>query len=219
MAGDYTRATFKPRRDHAGVLMQQGRVTLDADWNEAPRRADRPPSARGDDRHHRSLHRAGGDAPDSFRFGLSGGTLTIGRGRAYVHGILAECHGADPGLRPSARRGARHESARLREAALLPESHSAAYERHTCRVSPCLAAESDGPREPRPHREGDRRRHGDTAADGVAGLRLLKVWARYDLRLRALGVGRADCPVRRPTDDECRRCPRGRRSMHRPSDR
>ena len=34
MAGDYSRLTFDPRTDHAGVLMQQGRVQLDADWNE-----------------------------------------------------------------------------------------------------------------------------------------------------------------------------------------
>jgi len=41
MAGDYTRVTFDPYRDHAGVLMQQGRVTLDADWNELVDLVDR----------------------------------------------------------------------------------------------------------------------------------------------------------------------------------
>ncbi len=35
MAGDYTRFTFDPRKRYSGVLMQQGRVQLDADWNEA----------------------------------------------------------------------------------------------------------------------------------------------------------------------------------------
>src|SRR3546814_19969132 len=34
MTGDYTRFTHHPDRRYAGVLMQQGRVTLDADWNE-----------------------------------------------------------------------------------------------------------------------------------------------------------------------------------------
>ena len=34
MAGDYTRRTFTSKADHSGVLMQQGRVTLDADFNE-----------------------------------------------------------------------------------------------------------------------------------------------------------------------------------------
>jgi len=34
MSGDYSRKTFDPLRDFSGVLMQQGRVQLDADWNE-----------------------------------------------------------------------------------------------------------------------------------------------------------------------------------------
>ena len=34
MSGDYSRKTFKPKRNYSGVLMQQGRVQLDADWNE-----------------------------------------------------------------------------------------------------------------------------------------------------------------------------------------
>ena len=34
MAGDYTRGHVHPSRDHSGVLLQQGRVTLDADVNE-----------------------------------------------------------------------------------------------------------------------------------------------------------------------------------------
>ena len=34
MKGDFSRRTFNPRRRYSGVLMQQGRVQLDADWNE-----------------------------------------------------------------------------------------------------------------------------------------------------------------------------------------
>jgi hypothetical protein len=34
MKGDFTRNTFDPTKHFARVLMQQGRVTLDADWNE-----------------------------------------------------------------------------------------------------------------------------------------------------------------------------------------
>ena len=34
MKGDFTRFTHRPARQYAGVLMQQGRVQLDADWNE-----------------------------------------------------------------------------------------------------------------------------------------------------------------------------------------
>jgi Family of unknown function (DUF6519) len=34
MHGDFTRNTFDPAKHYSRVLMQQGRVTLDADWNE-----------------------------------------------------------------------------------------------------------------------------------------------------------------------------------------
>ena len=34
MKGDFSRRTFNPRKHYAGVLMQQGRVQTDADWNE-----------------------------------------------------------------------------------------------------------------------------------------------------------------------------------------
>ena len=34
MKGDFSRLTFRPGRHYAGVFMQQGRVQLDADWNE-----------------------------------------------------------------------------------------------------------------------------------------------------------------------------------------
>lgn len=34
MKGDFTRFTFQPKKHYSSVLMQQGRVQLDADWNE-----------------------------------------------------------------------------------------------------------------------------------------------------------------------------------------
>ncbi|MBN2388424.1 MAG: right-handed parallel beta-helix repeat-containing protein [Anaerolineales bacterium] len=34
MKGDFSRLTFDPRKHYRGVLMQQGRVQLDSDWNE-----------------------------------------------------------------------------------------------------------------------------------------------------------------------------------------
>ncbi len=34
MKGDFTKNTYARRKHYAGVLMQQGRVELDADWNE-----------------------------------------------------------------------------------------------------------------------------------------------------------------------------------------
>jgi len=32
--GDYSRKTFNREKHYSGVLMQQGRVQVDADWNE-----------------------------------------------------------------------------------------------------------------------------------------------------------------------------------------
>ncbi|HYP53588.1 MAG TPA: DUF6519 domain-containing protein, partial [Pyrinomonadaceae bacterium] len=34
MKGDFSRLTFDRRKRYSGVLMQQGRVQTDADWNE-----------------------------------------------------------------------------------------------------------------------------------------------------------------------------------------
>ncbi len=74
--------------------MQQGRVLLDADWNEWLEIMDRHARAE-------SLDIFGPCAvpkqtPDGFRIGLSGGNITIGPGRIYVHGNLAENHGRAP---------------------------------------------------------------------------------------------------------------------------
>lgn len=35
MKGDITRSTFNPNQHYTSVRMQQGRVPMDADWNEA----------------------------------------------------------------------------------------------------------------------------------------------------------------------------------------
>ena len=92
MAGDYTRRTFTSAKDHSGVLMQQGRVTLDADWNELVDATDHRLRAEIVDTLGRCVFSR--ETPDAFLIALSGGALTIGRGRAYVDGILAENHGA-----------------------------------------------------------------------------------------------------------------------------
>jgi hypothetical protein len=92
MAGDYTRMTFRSAKDHSGVLMQQGRVTLDADWNELVDVTDHRLRAGIVDALGRCVFSR--ETPDAFLISLGGGALTIGRGRAYVDGILAECHGA-----------------------------------------------------------------------------------------------------------------------------
>ena len=87
MKGDFSRQTFAARKHYSGVLMQQGRVQLDADWNE-----------QGSIDRYRAeteavdviggcgapLHAAG------FEITTDGKTLLIGGGRYYVDGLLAE---------------------------------------------------------------------------------------------------------------------------------
>ena len=93
---DYTRDTFRPSRHFSGVRQQQGRVHLDADWNEAfdiSRHVER--TSTGD---VIGLTGMPGTAPG---FALSvvpaapGVDLLIGVGRAYVGGILVE-HETNP---------------------------------------------------------------------------------------------------------------------------
>jgi hypothetical protein len=97
MSGDYTRSTFKQDKHFSGVRHQQGRVLLDADWNEAV-----------DIGHHgertalTDVIGPAGMPEDAAGFELTpvsaGSThdLVIGTGRAYVEGLLVEHLEADP---------------------------------------------------------------------------------------------------------------------------
>lgn len=92
MSGDYSRRQFDPQRDFTGILMQQGRVQLDSDWNEQVEILDRHQRAETLD----VVGRCGvpSATPQGFQIGLDAdGQLTIGRGRIYVDGLLAENHG------------------------------------------------------------------------------------------------------------------------------
>jgi uncharacterized protein DUF6519 len=89
MKGDFSRQTFAPEKHFGGVLMQQGRVQVDADWNELQAIL---------------LHRLTTAARDiigqsgvpktkpGFEIGLTADKkdLTIGAGHLYVDGILCE---------------------------------------------------------------------------------------------------------------------------------
>ena len=85
MKGDFSRRTFDPRKHYAGVLMQQGRVQTDADWNEE-----------GDIRRRRERIEArdvigacGAPVDDAgFAINVTGKSLTIGAGRYWVDGLL-----------------------------------------------------------------------------------------------------------------------------------
>ena len=89
MSGDYSRKTFDPGKHYSGVLMQQGRVQLDADWNEQIAIQQ-----------HRTQTEAGDvigtcgvpKRVDGLNIGFTpdGSDLTISPGRIYVGGILCE---------------------------------------------------------------------------------------------------------------------------------
>lgn len=97
MSGDYTRFTFEPRKRYSGVLMQQGRVQIDSDWNEEI------------DILRRRLRTTTLDtlgplgvpyevSPDAFKIGWIAGPptdLSIEPGRLYVDGLQVECFAED----------------------------------------------------------------------------------------------------------------------------
>jgi len=100
MGADVSRVRFDPLRDFAGVVLQQGRLLLDGDFNEYVALLDRRLRAEtcdltsfGPDPDHAGVAWVPRQTPDGFRVTASGGELTIGRGRMYVDGLLAENHG------------------------------------------------------------------------------------------------------------------------------
>jgi hypothetical protein len=94
VSGDYTRVRFDPTNDYSGVLLQQGRVTLDADVNEQVDQLDRRLRAEVVDTLARGV--ISRETPNAFLLAFSGADLTIAPGRALVHGLLAENHGGPP---------------------------------------------------------------------------------------------------------------------------
>lgn len=91
MSSDISRQRFNPKNNFSGVLMQQGRVQLDADWNEWNEILDRRWRSETIDIIGRGVVPL--ETPNGFGIQLSGGALTIGRGRIYVDGLQAENHG------------------------------------------------------------------------------------------------------------------------------
>lgn len=92
MSGDYSRIAFDPWQDDLGVLLQQGRPLSDADWNALALQIRRRIHAGTLDTLGAAVVPA--QTPDGFKVELVGGNLTIGRGRIYVDGLLAENHGS-----------------------------------------------------------------------------------------------------------------------------
>src|SRR5512137_2729045 len=99
MSGDYSRKTFDPLRDFAAVLQQQGHPALDADWNEYAAILERRIRASTVDTMGRAV--VPRETPLGFQIAASAGpSLTIGRGRMYVDGLVAENHGAATAAKP-----------------------------------------------------------------------------------------------------------------------
>src|SRR5215471_16215526 len=89
MPGDYSRKIFNRKKHYSGVLMQQGRVQLDADWNEQlDIQLCRIETEAVD-----VIGSSGvPQGSDGFKIGIApdGRDLTISAGRIYVDGILCE---------------------------------------------------------------------------------------------------------------------------------
>ncbi len=95
MKGDFTRFTFDPRKHYTRVLKQQGRVDVDADWNEAEEIQTHLGRTQAVD----VIGRCGVPAgSNGFRIerGAGGAVLTVAPGRMYVDGILCQLEGAGP---------------------------------------------------------------------------------------------------------------------------
>jgi hypothetical protein len=93
MKGDFSRLTCDPNKHYLSVLMQQGRVQVDADWNEqqAINRYRAEIEARD------VIGRCGAPFHDAgFQITVNQGKLVIGKGRFYADGILCE-NDADSG--------------------------------------------------------------------------------------------------------------------------
>lgn len=89
MSGDYSRFTDRPQRRYTGVRMQQGRVQLDADWNEEVAILKRRWETQAEDTFGPCAVPKE-TTPDGFKVTPSGTDLQLGAGRIYIHGRLAE---------------------------------------------------------------------------------------------------------------------------------
>lgn len=86
MKSDITRSTFRPAKRFSGVRQQQGRVQLDADWNEQVDIVTNRIEIGTED-----IIGASGGPIGGAGFGLTGGaTVRIGVGDYYVDGILIQ---------------------------------------------------------------------------------------------------------------------------------
>jgi hypothetical protein len=86
MKGDFSRLLFAPRKHYSSVRLQQGRVTLDRDWNE---------QASIREQHERTVFEelvgaCGSPSAGGFALIREGTTLHVTAGRSYVGGFCCE---------------------------------------------------------------------------------------------------------------------------------
>jgi hypothetical protein len=88
LKGDFTRFTYRRRKHYSKVNMQQGRVQIDADWNE---------QADIENYYNRLVtsdiignHGVPMAEKDGFRIEPLGNSYLIRKGRYYVDGIVCE---------------------------------------------------------------------------------------------------------------------------------
>lgn len=86
MKGDFTRWNFQPEKHYHSVLEQQGRVHLDADWNEQAAIASHRVETETIDVIGSSGAPAG--PAGGFALSIANGVLQISKGRAYCDGLL-----------------------------------------------------------------------------------------------------------------------------------
>ncbi|AFZ12028.1 hypothetical protein Cri9333_1119 [Crinalium epipsammum PCC 9333] len=109
MKGDFTKLTFQSEKHYTSVLMQQGRLQLDSDWNEQV-------DIQNHLRHTQTIDLIGANSgvptsegnseppyKDSFKISVTPDCidLAIAPGRLYVNGILCELEGTLFDLPPS----------------------------------------------------------------------------------------------------------------------
>src|SRR5262245_50622875 len=95
MSSEISRQSFHTTNKFRIVLMQQGRLQMDSDWKEWNEILDRRFRAETIDIIGRAT--VPNETSHGFEIGIdANNNLTIGLGRIYVDGLLAENHGEPP---------------------------------------------------------------------------------------------------------------------------
>ena len=151
MSADISRVRFDPLRDFSGVVLQQGRLLLDADFNEYVALLDRRLRAEtvdltsfGPDPDQAGEAWVPRQTPDAFRVTASR-RQADDRPRPDVRRRPARREPRRPGerLRPAAPRAHRHGGHAVRQAAVLADARRAAGRRAAPRLPRRLAARGD----------------------------------------------------------------------------